>query len=165
VAVTVPAEKFPAESLLTSVLAVLSPVPALILASSLPKAPRIVSEDDKAPAVPVAKLVRALPVTVVAASVVLIPIEVTSPVRLPVKAPAVVAVVALPERAAEIVPAEKLPEASRATILLAVLTLVAEFAAKTAVLILAALEPPTLFTVAEALPEPEAATSPVRAVR
>ena len=56
----------------------------------------------------------------------LVAVPVTAPERAIVRAVAsVVAVEALPERAAVIVPAEKLPEASRATMVEAVLALVA----------------------------------------
>lgn len=63
-------------------------------------------------------------------------VPVTSPDKDPVKLVAlvaVVAVVALPFKFAVIVPAEKLPNASRLTIVLAVLELVAAFAAMVAV--------------------------------
>ena len=67
-------------------------------------------------------------------------VPVTSPDNDPLKLVAVVAVVALPLKFAVIVPAEKLPDASRATIALAVLALVAvvaEFATLPAVEIVA----------------------------
>jgi hypothetical protein len=78
-----------------------------------------------------------------------------APVRLPVTFPVKFAVTT---------PAEKFPDASLLTKALTVLLAVALLASWVAALIFAAVEPPTFATVAEALPEPEAATSPVRAV-
>jgi len=72
---------------------------------------------------------------------------------------AAVAVLALPDNAPEktvavMVPAEKSPEASLLTIVLAVLSLVAELARSAAVAILAAVAPPTVLTEgAAAVPE------------
>src|SRR5207244_1439393 len=106
--VIVPAEKLPLASRLTIVLAVLALVAAL--ASAAP------------PATFAAVCPPALETTVAAC------VPVTSPARLPEKFVVLVAVVALPLRAPVIVPAEKLPEASRLTIVLAVLALVAALA-------------------------------------
>ena len=70
-----------------------------------------------------------------------------------------------PVKLAETVPALKFPEPSLLTIVLTVLALVAALARSWAVLILAAVEPPTDATVAAELPPvPVAVTSPVRAV-
>ncbi len=66
---------------------------------------------------------------------------------------------------AVIVPAVKFPDASRLTIVEAPFAFVALFAALAPEATFAAETPPTLFTVAAAVPGPLAVTSPVRAVR
>jgi hypothetical protein len=107
-AVIVPAEKFPEESRFTIVEAVFKLVAAFAASSAE------------------CTLAALLPPT--EATTVLDCPPVTSPLKLPVKVPeelAVVAVVALPDKLAVMVPAEKLPEPSRFTRVPAVFKLVA----------------------------------------
>ena len=135
----VPAIKLPLASRLTIVLAVLASVAALAKAS------------------PVATSAAADPPTLETTVAPCVPV--TSPTRLPLKLPAVVAVVALPDNAAVMVPAVKLPLASRLTIALAVLASVAAFANASPVATFAAVDPPTTeTTVAPCVP----VTSPTR---
>ena len=61
-------------------------------------------------------------------------------------------------------PAVKLPEPSRLTMVDGVFKLVAALAAIAAVFTLTAVDPPTETTVAATEPEPDAVTSPVKAV-
>ncbi len=109
VTLIIPAEKLPDASRRTIVLAVLALVAAL------------------ASTVAAATLLAVWLPTVLTTVAFCVPV--TSPLRDPEKLVAVVAVVALPLKFAVIVLAEKLPEASRATIVLAVLRLVAVVAA------------------------------------
>jgi len=93
---------------------------------------------------------------------------VTSPFNEPLKliaVVAVVAVVALPLKLAVIVPALKLPDASRLTIVLAVLLLVAAFARTVAEATFAAVCPPTVeTTVAPCVPVTSPVNDPVKLV-
>lgn len=130
VPVMIPAEKFPLASRATSVLAVFAAVellarvaPAAIFAALMP----LTVEITVAPCVPV-----------------------TSPVSIPVKLGALVAVLALPFSAAVIVPAVKFPLASRLTRVLAVLAWVAAFARVAPAARLVEVMPPTVDTTVAA---------------
>jgi hypothetical protein len=105
-------------------------------------------------------------VTLLAPMVVAIPVDVTSPVRLPVKVAAApeVSPVTFPMRFAVTVPAEKFPEGSLLTRALTVFRPVAALARFAPEATLAAARPPTVATVEATEPLPLVVTSPVSPV-